>query len=103
MRYISSQEYLNDEVVEQKRADKDYMVSVSPVFAVDGEEYRVVVDGHHSLAAALADGVDPEYHEVTEQEDDRICLLSDGRIEEFLETEWIDSNWHDVFTGREIW
>jgi hypothetical protein len=59
---ITNQLRLDPEIVEAKRATKDYQVQVSPVImdVVTGKQYRVVIDGHHSLEAARLDGVPPE-------------------------------------------
>jgi hypothetical protein len=40
--------------VAQKIATADYTVQLSPEFqTATGKRYRVVIDGHHSLAAAI--------------------------------------------------
>jgi uncharacterized ParB-like nuclease family protein len=59
---ISSQRFLDENTVEQKQADEDYTVQYALV-EVEGQEYMVVVDGHHSLAAAIRDGVEPDLEE----------------------------------------
>ena len=59
---ISSQRYLDENIVKQKQANEDYTVQYALV-EVEGQEYMVVVDGHHSLAAAIRDGVEPELEE----------------------------------------
>ena len=59
---ISSQRFLDENTVEQKQADEDYTVQYALV-EVEGKGYMVVVDGHHSLAAAIRDGVEPELEE----------------------------------------
>jgi hypothetical protein len=58
---ITNQLRLDPEIVEAKRGTKDYTVQVSPVImdVVTGKQYRVVIDGHHSLEAARLDGVPP--------------------------------------------
>jgi len=56
---ISSQRFLDENTVEQKQADEDYTVQYALV-EVEGKEYMVVVDGHHSLAAAIRDGMEPD-------------------------------------------
>jgi len=100
---ISSQHYLSNEIVESKRAAKDYTVLVSPAFEVGGEVVRVVIDGHHSLAAARLDGVEPEFEEATVQTSDRISLLAAGKLEDFLEASWIDGDWYNVDTDAPVW
>lgn len=64
---ITNQSYIDPDIVNAKRVIGDYCVQVSPVFtdAVSGVQYRVVIDGHHSLAAARADGVAPILQEAT--------------------------------------
>lgn len=59
---ITNQLRLDPEIVEAKRGTKDYKVQVSPVImdVVTGKQYRVVIDGHHSLEAARLDDVPPE-------------------------------------------
>jgi len=99
---ISSQRHLDDATVEAKRAAKDYNVTVSPVFEIDGDQMRVIIDGHHSYAAAIADGVDPIYTEATEQDDDRVAILNRGDIDGYLEASWLDSDYYDAETGRDI-
>lgn len=59
---ISSQRFLDESIVEQKQASEDYTVQFALV-EVEGQEYMVVVDGHHSLAAAILDDVEPELEE----------------------------------------
>lgn len=64
IRIVSNQKYLNPDIVAAKVIDRDFDVQVSPCF-VDGagQRYRVVIDGHHSLAAARAAGVEPNFVE----------------------------------------
>jgi hypothetical protein len=59
---ITNQLRIDPQIVEAKRGTKDYQVQVSPVImdVVTGKQYRVVIDGHHSLEAARLDGVPPE-------------------------------------------
>lgn len=59
---ISNQQYLDDSTVLSKIADKDFVVQVSPEFRDDsGTPYRVILDGHHSLAAAMNCGESPVF------------------------------------------
>lgn len=97
MRTISSQRYRNPEIVEEKRAARDYEVSFVEV-EVDGEEFRVVVDGHHSHAAALADGVEPVWvrNDALQQEADRMGA------EAFLTAHHEGDDYHDVATGYPV-
>lgn len=98
---ISSQRYLDDATVNEKRESKDYVVTISPAFVVDGVEMQAVIDGHHSLAAAELDGVEAEYVVATVQNDDRIALL-DKNIDDYLEVCYMDSDWYDIATGMNV-
>lgn len=61
VRLVTNQKQVDDEIVGLKLAARDFAVQVSPVFASEsGQRYRIVIDGHHSLAAAKLAGVEPE-------------------------------------------
>jgi hypothetical protein len=98
MTLISSQRYLDQDIVESKRVARDYTVSVLDV-TVDGIDYQVVVDGHHSIAAAKADGVEPVIVVQNATQDDRAALNG----EDLLEACYIDSDWYDLASGQTIW
>ena len=101
--YISSQRYLDWDVVEEKREAADYAASYYDI-VVDGQEYSVVVDGHHSLAAAKEDEVSPEWslveREISSEYD---YVIAEFGIEAWLEEHFMDSAWYDVHTGVEVW
>jgi signal transduction histidine kinase len=99
--FISSQRYLDEETVQAKREARDYVVTVSPEFEIDGVAMQAVIDGHHSLAAAEADGVEPEFVVATIQNDDRIALI-ESSIDDYLEVCYMDSDWYDVATGKGV-
>lgn len=104
--FISSQRYLNDEIVQLKREARDYVVTVSPEFEFDGVTMQVVIDGHHAWAAAKADGAEPEFVVANPQGDDRVAFLDSSyrhySISDYLELNYIDSDWYDVATGQEV-
>lgn len=100
---ISSQRYLDEAIVAAKLANRDVTVTLSPVFEVDGEQYQVVIDGHHRLEAARKLGVEPIYREATAQDCDRILLLERGEVEAFLTDMWLDDDYYDVQTGSIVW
>jgi signal transduction histidine kinase len=98
---ISSQRYIDENTVQEKREARDYVVTVSPEFEIDGVVMQAVIDGHHSLAAAEADGVEPEFIVASIQNDDRIALL-DRSIDDYLEVCYMDSDWYDIETGKAV-
>lgn len=99
---ISSQRFIDDEILAQKIADRDFEVQISPVFEIDGEEYQVVTDGHHSYHAAKEAGVEPVYYEQSASENDRINLLKED-IDLFLQACYHDDGWYNIETGVTIW
>lgn len=92
MKYISSQHYLNWDIVEQKMEELEGKDSVvipfSYVGEIDGEEYAMQVDGHHTLAAARELGIQV----IFEVEDDSEGLTG----EDLLNARYIDGDWYDV-------
>jgi len=100
---ISSQRYIDEEIVESKRANEDYEVFVSPAFEVDGQTVRVVLDGHHSLAAALENGEEPTFTEYDSTDHDAICLLESGDVEGFLQATHMGDDYYNVDTGKDVW
>jgi len=103
MQTISSQHYLDESIVVSKIQACDFEVLVSPAFSFDGQEIRVVLDGHHSFAAAQEAGVSPVFVEVSKQDHDAIALIERGRFEEFLEATWIDGDFYNIETGEAVW
>lgn len=103
MKTISSQRYIDDSIVKAKREAADYEVFVSPSFEIDGDEFRVVLDGHHSLAAAREDGEEPVFIEYSASEHDAICLLESGDLEGFLQATHMGDDYYNIETGKDIW
>jgi hypothetical protein len=101
---ISSQRYLDSDTVDEKRDAEDYTVSLLAVGEIDGVEYSVVVDGHHSLAAAIEDGVTPNYQYV----DGDIAREYQAELDSVGTDQWLinhyhDSDYYNVKTGVAIW
>jgi hypothetical protein len=67
VRFITSQDYLNEEVIKAKSAQKDYTVKVISLPEV-GPGVKMVVDGNHALAAALRDGIKPKVVEIKDKD-----------------------------------
>lgn len=101
MTIISSQRHIDPAIVEQKRADKDYIVTISPEFEIAGLVACAMIDGHHSLAAAKMDGVEPVYVTATVQDDDRLALLEVSAMD-YLDACQMDSDWYDIKTGIDV-
>jgi len=101
---ISSQRYLEDEIIKEKIESEDFEVLVSPKFDIDGETYQVIIDGHHSYHAAIKTGNTPIYTVASCQDSDNVAILEyDNDPERFLETAYIDSDYYDIETDIDIW
>ena len=89
---ITSQDYIDAAIVEEKRASKDYAIMVAEV-TVDGEDLLVMIDGHHSLEAAILDGVEPEVQLATAQDHDAIGEYEGCELLDMLQDgpQWIDA------------
>jgi hypothetical protein len=95
---ISSQKYIDPEIVQSKIDSSDYAVSVGRI-----GEYTVVIDGHQSLAAAKIANVSPIYVACDSQIQQELDYLVEtiGQ-DEALIAKYIDSDYYDVETGRNI-
>mgnify|MGYP004566173035 FL=1 len=95
MKYISSQHYINAEIVEAKKAELEGVTEVvipcTYVGIIDGVEYAMQNDKHHTLAAARELGI-PVVFDV---EDDSEGLTG----EKLLETRYNDGDYYDVETS----
>ena len=102
---INSRRYLDPEpeIVADKIANEDFTAQVSPVFEVDGDKYRVVLDGDYSIAAAREAGAPIEWEEQTSRENDTIAMLERGEIEDFRTVNYGDSEYYDIATGKGVW
>ena len=65
--------------------------------------YALILDGHHSLAAAIENGEDPIFTEYDSTEHDAICLLEFVDIEGFLQATHMGDDYYNVEPGKDIW
>jgi hypothetical protein len=97
MKYISSQRYLDPEIVEAKKGALDGESSVSIpcsyVGMINGTEYAMVADKHHTLAAARELGLEISFEVAADPEQ------LEG--EALLEARYIDSSYYDIETGKD--
>lgn len=97
MKIISSQHYHNWDIVEAKMAEleargADHVTIVCwDAGEINGEEYAVVSDGHHTMAAARELGIEVRFDVVDESEG------LNG--EELLEARYMDGEWYFVETS----
>lgn len=92
MKIISSQHFLDWDIVEKKMEELKSLDSIEipccEIGEIDNEEYAVQTDGHHTLAAAreLKIRIDFVFSEDPEG-------LTGER---YLEAHWMDGDWYDV-------
>jgi hypothetical protein len=103
MQTISSQRYTDEEIVAAKIAAEDFDVTVSPEFTIEGVAVRVVLDGHHSLAAAKTAGVAPIYSTADATQHDAVALIARGDFEGFLQVTHMGDDYYDVDTLECVW
>jgi len=99
MKIITSQEYIDQDIVDAKIAAEDYEVFITEPFELDGVEFAVLVDGNHSLKAAIQAGVEPTITVIDMQRYE----LAGVTAEEALERCWMDGEYRDAFTGEMVW
>lgn len=94
MKVISSQRYLNYDIVDEKLKDMEHETVITlPVINSGlkdntGEELFILVDGHHRKEAAEELGIEVEYEEVENEHG----VTGD----ELLEACYNDSDWYYV-------
>lgn len=98
MKIISSQHYLCESKVEEKikmlqrENATQVIVPCSYVGEIDGVEYAIIVDCHHTMAAARALGIGIEFD---------ISNDSEGLTgEELLDARYIDGDYYFVKTSN---
>lgn len=101
MMVISSQRYLDEARVEAKRQALQGVdhVDIPIVYAgdYDGQALYIMLDGHHTMAAARELGIQVRYIEISRSE---AGDADDATLDEMCELHWMDSDWYDVETGR---
>ena len=93
MKVISSQRYVNDEIVAEKKIELSGRKSVAlPIFEVGIDDLYILADGHHRFEAAKQLGIKVEFEVIDHAE-----KLSG---EALLENEWMDDDYYDIQTGK---
>jgi len=96
MKIISSQHFIDWEIVERKMEEiKDMdkvVIPCSYVGFINGVEYTMQNDGHHTLVAARELGIEVEF-ETSED-------LEGLEGEELLEARYNDGDWYNVETSN---
>ncbi|MBN3777400.1 hypothetical protein G3O06_07525 [Burkholderia sp. Ac-20345] len=99
---ISSQRHRDPALVADKAAK--FMVFIVHVADVTlrGRPYRLLIDGHHNLAAARAAGVDPTWRGPTAKWRRIQSTTPAAEFERFLINNLTDSDYYFVDTGDTV-
>ncbi|NRA92429.1 MAG: DUF1073 domain-containing protein [Psychroserpens sp.] len=98
---ITSQNFLDQDIVDRKIEDKDYVVQISPEFKVDGKKYRLVMDGHHSFAAAMQSDKMPVFEQWSEHNEPVIGRISHNP-QAFLDGMKKEGDYRNIITREKI-
>ena len=95
MTYISSQHYIDWDIVNEKMDElQDATTVIIPFYyagEIDGVEYAIQIDCHHTLAAARELGLDVKFA----LDDDPDGLTG----EDLLDAHYMDGDWYNVETS----
>jgi len=99
---VSSQRYIDRDVIAKKIKARDFTVKITPAFELDGETVHAIEDGHHALEAAIRSGNRPKFVIQNASQNDRIGAIDSGNIDDYLEQAYVDSPWYNFSTKRDI-
>ena len=99
---ISSQRYLDPAKVARKARTFKVFVVRTVTVELRGRMYRVLVDGHHNLAAARLAGVEPAWRGASRKLQRAMQEMGPAAFARMLINNLTDSDWYDVDTGRVV-
>lgn len=99
---ISSQRFVDPRKVARKAAT--FKVFVVRAMNIDllGRQYRVLLDGHHNLAAARLAGVEPAWRGPSRKTRRIQDSMSSADFERLMINNLTDSDWYYVETGEVV-
>jgi len=99
-RLISSQRFLSPEIVQRKA--KQFRVFVVRTLDINlrGRQYRVLLDGHHNLAAARLAGISPTWKGPSRKTQRVMEQMGNDAFVRMLINNLTDSDWYDVTSGQ---
>ena len=99
---ISSQRHLDPSIVARKvKTFRVFIVSTMNV-ELRGRMYRILLDGHHNLAAARMIGIEPTWRGPSEKMKRIRAKMSAKAFENMLINNLTDSDWYYVETGETV-
>ena len=99
---ISSQRYLNRDVVGRKAAKFKVFVVRTVSVELRGNIYRILLDGHHNLAAARLIGARPTWKGPPPKFERIMKRMSAEDFAAFMINNLTDSDWYFHDTGQVV-
>ncbi|AWY43823.1 hypothetical protein DKY63_29485 [Pseudomonas putida] len=99
---ISSQRYLNRDVIARKAATFKVFVVRTVTMEIRGKHYRVLLDGHHNLAAARLVGAEPTWKGPAPKFERIMKHMSADSFAAFMINNLTDSDWYFHDTGEVV-
>lgn len=99
---ISSQRYLNREVINKKMAKFKVFVVRTIDLEMRGKLYRIILDGHHNLAAARLIGAEPTWKGPPPKLERLMKSITTERFAAFMINNLTDSDWYFHDTGQVV-
>lgn len=99
---ISSQRYLNRAVVGHKASSFKVFIVRTVEIELRGESYRILLDGHHNLAAARLAGVEPTWRGPSAKTQRVASQMGAAAFAAMLIDNLTDSDWYYVDTGEVV-
>ena len=103
MKIISSQRYLDYDIVAQKMAELESEAATEVIIEIidagmqdlDGNDLYIMDNGHHTKEAGECLGIEVKYEEIKNH--------YNTYGEDLLRAAWIDSDWYYVDNGYMVW
>jgi hypothetical protein len=99
---ISSQRYLNRDVIVRKAATFKVFVVRTLAMEIRGKPYRILLDGHHNLAAARLVGAEPSWKGPAPKFERIMRRMPADKFAAFLINNLTDSDWYFHDTGEVV-
>ncbi|TBW02758.1 hypothetical protein E0E52_17235 [Azotobacter chroococcum] len=102
MPIISSQRYLSAETVRRKAQNFKVFVVRTIELELRGQRYRLLIDGHHNLAAARLAGIEPTWRGPAPKFERLMRRIPPDEFARFMINNLTDSDWYFVETGEVV-
>ncbi|WP_175649440.1 hypothetical protein [Pseudomonas sp. Marseille-P9899] len=99
---ISSQRYLDRQAVARKAATFKVFVVRTVDLDMRGQRYRIIIDGHHNLAAARLVGEEPVWRGPPPKFERIMKRMGLPAFSDFMINNLTDSDWYFHDTGQVV-